>query len=55
MELLEKDGSFNFVQRDPTSLPERLENMATFWLIGRSSTGIDHNNQQNGIGHDKDN
>ncbi|XP_059089436.1 uncharacterized protein LOC131885421 [Tigriopus californicus] len=54
MVLLEQSGSFNYIQRDQTTIPEKLGNMSTFWLIGRSNAGIDHNNQQNGLTHEKE-
>ena len=55
MTLLEKDGSFNFVQRDQKNLPEKLGNMLTYWLIGRSTSGMEHNSSQpNGTGPDRE-
>ena len=39
MTLLEKDGSFNFVQRDFNDLPEKLNGRVTYWLIGRNNQG----------------
>ena len=42
-DFLIKDGSFNFIERTGT-LPEKLGNLRTFWLIGRSSGGNEATN-----------
>lgn len=61
-ELLVRDGSFNYIERESDSLPEKLGNLKTYWLIGRNTTGtvgggnvtVNEHINQNGIQQDKD-
>lgn len=52
-DLLSNDGSFNYIERDPMTMPDKLENIKTYWLIGRTSGGGDHQNQNGMQTHEK--
>ena len=44
-ELLVRDGSFNYIERE--NLPEKIQNLRTFWLIGRNTGGMEMHNGLN--------